>query len=113
MGHPLTPGDKVMLPPLMPCGRCHYCVHFPETANKCLDPVYYGRYLGFDRAPHLWGGWAEMVYVDLGALPGTKIYKVPDDMPLRLATLAEHSRRASARWPGHSGSARSESATRS
>ena len=30
-----------------------------------------------------------MVYVDLGALPGTKIYKVPDDMPLRLATLAE------------------------
>ena len=89
MGHPLAPGDKVMLPPLMPCGRCHYCVHFPETANKCLDPVYYGRYLGFDRAPHLWGGWAEMVYVDLGALPGTKIYKIPDDMPLRLATLAE------------------------
>ncbi len=89
MGHPLAPGDKVMLPPLMPCGRCHYCVHYPETANKCLDPVYYGRYLGFDRAPHLWGGWAEMVYVDLGALPGTKIYKVPDDMPLRLATLAE------------------------
>jgi len=89
MGHPLAPGDRVMLPPLMPCGRCHYCVHYPETANKCLDPVYYGRYLGFDRAPHLWGGWAEMVYVDLGALPGTKIYKVPDDMPLRLATLAE------------------------
>jgi threonine dehydrogenase-like Zn-dependent dehydrogenase len=89
MGRPLAAGDKVMLPPLMPCGRCHYCVHYPETANKCLDPVYYGRYLGFDRPPHLWGGWAEMVYVDLGALPGTKIYKVPDDMPLRLATLAE------------------------
>ncbi len=89
MGRPLKAGDKVMLPPLMPCGRCHYCVHYPETANKCLDPVYYGRYLGFERAPHLWGGWAEMVYVDLEALPGTKIYRVPDDMPLRLATLAE------------------------
>ena len=64
-----------MLPPLMPCGRCYYCVHYPETANKCLTPVYYGRYLGFDTAPHLWGGWAEMVYVDLDELPGTKVYR--------------------------------------
>jgi threonine dehydrogenase-like Zn-dependent dehydrogenase len=89
MGEPLEVGSKVMLPPLMPCGLCHYCVHYPETANKCLTPVYYGRYLGFDKPPHLWGGWAEMVYVDLDELPGTKVYKLPDDMPLALATLAE------------------------
>jgi threonine dehydrogenase-like Zn-dependent dehydrogenase len=89
MGEPLAVGSKVMLPPLMPCGRCAYCVHYPETANKCLEPVYYGRYLGFARAPHLWGGWAEMVYVDLGELPGTKIYRLPDDLPLNLGTLAE------------------------
>ncbi len=89
MGEPLHVGAKVMLPPLMPCGSCYYCVHYPETANKCLNPVYYGRYLGFDKAPHLWGGWAEMVYVDLEDLPGTKIYKLPDDMPLRLGTLSE------------------------
>jgi threonine dehydrogenase-like Zn-dependent dehydrogenase len=89
MGLALEVGSKVMLPPLMPCGRCDYCVHHPETANKCLDPVYYGRYLGFDRAPHLWGGWAEMVYVDLGELPGTKVYRLPDDMPLGLGTLSE------------------------
>jgi threonine dehydrogenase-like Zn-dependent dehydrogenase len=89
MGLPLSVGSKVMLPPLMPCGSCYYCVHYPETANKCLTPVYYGRYLGFDKAPHLWGGWAEMVYVDLGELPGTKIYKLPDDMSLRLGALSE------------------------
>ncbi|MEM8952280.1 MAG: zinc-binding dehydrogenase [Pseudomonadota bacterium] len=89
MGLPLAVGSKVMLPPLMPCGSCYYCVHYPETANKCLTPVYYGRYLGFEKAPHLWGGWAEMVYVDLGELPGTKIYKLPDDMSLRLGTLSE------------------------
>ena len=63
--------------------------HYPATANKCLTPVYYGRYLGFNRPPHLWGGWAEMVYVDLEDLPGTKIYALPDDMPLRLGTLSE------------------------
>lgn len=89
MGKPIEVGSKIMLPPLMPCGSCDYCVHYPESANKCLTPVYYGRYLGFDKAPHLWGGWAEYVYVDLDMLPGTKMYKLPDDMPLLLGSLSE------------------------
>lgn len=89
MGKPIDVGSKIMLPPLMPCGSCYYCVHYPENANKCLTPVYYGRYLGFDKAPHLWGGWSEYVYVDLGMLPGTKMYKLPDDMPLLLGSLSE------------------------
>src|SRR4051812_50150240 len=78
-----------MIPPLMPCGSCYYCVHYPQNANKCLTPVYYGRYLGFEKPPHLWGGWAEYVYVDLDMLPGTKVYKLPDDMSLRLGALSE------------------------
>src|SRR6266851_400830 len=89
MNKKLSVGSKVMIPPLMPCGHCYYCIHYPESANKCLTPVYYGRYLGFDKAPHLWGGWAEYVYVDLEMLPGTKIYKLPDDMSLRLGALSE------------------------
>jgi threonine dehydrogenase-like Zn-dependent dehydrogenase len=89
MSKTLAVGSKVMIPPLMPCGQCYYCVHYPLSANKCLTPVYYGRYLGFDKAPHLWGGFAEYVYVDLEMLPGTKIYKLPDDMPLRLGALSE------------------------
>ena len=89
MEKPLEVGSKIMLPPLMPCGECYYCVHYPETANKCLNPTYYGRYLGFDKPPHLWGGWAEGVFLDLHMLPGTKIYRIPDDMSLMLGTLAE------------------------
>ncbi len=89
MGNPLSVGSKIMIPPLMPCGSCYYCRHYPNTANKCLTPVYYGRYLGFNKPPHLWGGFAEMEYVDLDMLPGTKLYKLPDDMPLWLGTLAE------------------------
>jgi threonine dehydrogenase-like Zn-dependent dehydrogenase len=89
MGKPIGVGSKLMLPPLMPCGHCDWCLHYPETANKCLTPVYYGRYLGFEKPPHLWGGWAEYVYVDLGELPGTKIYKLPDDMSLLLGSLSE------------------------
>lgn len=89
MGKSIEVGSKIMIPPLMPCGACYYCVHYPQTANKCLTPVYYGRYLGFEKPPHLWGGWAEYVYVDLDMLPGTKIYKLPDDMTLRLGSLSE------------------------
>ena len=89
MGKPIGVGSKLMLPPLMPCGFCDWCKHYPEQANKCLTPVYYGRYLGFEKPPHLWGGWAEYVYVDLDELPGTKIYKLPDDMGLLLGSLSE------------------------
>ena len=89
MGQALTLGSKVMLPPLMPCGVCYYCLHYPLNANKCLNPTYYGRTLPFEKPPHLWGGWAEMIYVDLDMLPATKIYRLPDDMPLMLGSLSE------------------------
>ncbi|MBI4532164.1 MAG: zinc-binding dehydrogenase [Candidatus Latescibacteria bacterium] len=89
MGQPLTVGCKVILPPLMPCGTCYYCVHYPESANRCLSPTYYGRYIPFEKPPHLWGGWAEMVYVDFDMLPATKIYRLPDGMSLMLGSLAE------------------------
>ena len=56
MGRALAVGDKVMLPPLMPCGECYYCVHYPTRANRCLNPTYYGRYIPFEQPPHLWGG---------------------------------------------------------
>ena len=88
-GNPVEVGSRIMLPPLMPCGFCDWCKRYPEQANKCLTPVYYGRYLGFDKPPHLWGGWSEAVYVDFDMLPGTKMYKLPDDMPLLLGSLSE------------------------
>lgn len=89
MNLPLAVGDKVMLPPLMPCGECYYCVHYPSRANKCLNPTYYGRYIPFEKPPHLWGGWAEMVYVDLEMLPATKIYRLPDAMSPLHGSLTE------------------------
>jgi threonine dehydrogenase-like Zn-dependent dehydrogenase len=88
-GKPLTEGCKVMIPPLNPCGECDYCRRYPEHAVKCRNPTYYGRYIPFSKPPHLWGGWAEMLYVDLEMLPATKLYRLPDDMPLRLGALSE------------------------
>ena len=89
MGEPLETGARVMLPPLMPCGECYYCVHYPARANKCLQPTYYGRYIPFEKPPHLWGGWAEMVYVDLEMFPATKIYRLPERLSSLRGTLSE------------------------
>lgn len=89
MNQPLAVGDKVMIPPLMPCGECYYCVHYPTQSNRCLNPTYYGRYIPFDKPPHLWGGWAEMVYIDLDMFPATKVYRLPDEMSLKLGSLSE------------------------
>lgn len=89
MAEPLKVGDKVMLPPLMSCGECYYCVHYPKHANRCLNPTYYGRYIPFEKPPHLWGGWAEMVYVDLEMFPATKVYRLPDNITSLRGTLAE------------------------
>ena len=89
MGNKLKAGSKILIPSLMPCGRCYTCTHDPRHANRCLTPTCYGRAFGFDKLPHLWGGFAEMGYVDRDMLPGTRLYKLPDDMPLWLATLVE------------------------
>jgi threonine dehydrogenase-like Zn-dependent dehydrogenase len=82
-------GARVMLPPLMACGECYYCVHYPARANKCLNPTYYGRYIPFEKPPHLWGGWAEMVYVDLDMFGATKIYRLPEGMSALVGSLTE------------------------
>ncbi|MBM4436339.1 MAG: zinc-binding dehydrogenase [Actinobacteria bacterium] len=89
LGQTLRLGDRVIIPPLMACGACAYCVHYPSRANRCLNPTYYGRKIGFARPPHLWGGWAEMVYLDLEAFPATKVFRLPDDMPVMVGTLVE------------------------
>ena len=88
-GAALREGDHVMLPPLNACGVCEVCVETPERANKCLNPTYYGRKISYHRPPHLWGGWADMVFVDLDAFPATKLFRLPDDMPLMVGTLVE------------------------
>ena len=77
MGQPLAVGTPVMLPPLMACGQCYYCLHYPTRANRCRNPTYYGRKIGFARPPHLWGGWAEMVYIDLDVFAGHQSLPAP------------------------------------
>ena len=45
----------------------------------------YGNSLHCGRAPHLFGGWSEYMYL----LPRTMIFRVPDDLPDNVAVLTE------------------------
>jgi L-iditol 2-dehydrogenase len=83
-GHRLRIGDRVVLCPDVVCGECYQCRHtfaFPW----CEHLRGYGNSFAASAPPHLFGGWAEYLYV----LPGAFVYKVPEELPVRVAVMAE------------------------
>jgi threonine dehydrogenase-like Zn-dependent dehydrogenase len=83
-GVALKAGDRVVVGPNVTCGRCHACTHgLPYTL--CSDIRDYGNTMSASEAPHLFGGWAEYMYV----LPSSYIFRVPEDLPTEIAVLAE------------------------
>ena len=85
LGLPLAAGDRVVPAPNLTCGRCRFCLGegYPYYLCTALDD--YGNSLTCAEPPHLFGGWAELMYL----LPGTRLFRVPDELPSRLAALTE------------------------
>src|SRR5207248_438497 len=83
-GKPLRPGDRIVPGANIACGECWFCREgFPYYACERLED--YGNSLNAKRPPHLFGGWAELMYL----LPGTPIFRVPDELPSEVAVLTE------------------------
>jgi threonine dehydrogenase-like Zn-dependent dehydrogenase len=83
-GNPLKIGDRIVPAANVSCGSCYFCVNnYPYYF--CLRMEDYGNSLHSSKAPHLFGGWAEHMYL----LPRTPIFRVPDDLPDRVAVLTE------------------------
>ena len=83
-GSPLAVGDRVVPAPNRACGECDYCRgDFPYYFCRRLEN--YGNSLTSADAPHLFGGWAEYLYIR----PRTPVFKVPDDLPTQVAVLTE------------------------
>ena len=70
----VAPGDRVVLEPLIPCGRCAACR--VGRGNCCTET----RMIGIS----LMGAMAERF-----ATPAESLYSVPDGFPFRLASLVE------------------------
>jgi len=98
-GTPLVVGERIVPAPNRACGNCRYCVDdFPYYFCRHLQN--YGNSLSSADPPHLFGGWAEYLYL----LPGTPVFKVPEELPDDVAVLTElfavtHSLDLAARMP--------------
>jgi threonine dehydrogenase-like Zn-dependent dehydrogenase len=83
-GRPLRAGDRVVPAANVSCGQCWYCQNgLPYYMCERMED--YGNSLNCARPPHLFGGWSEYMYL----LPGTKLFRVPDDLPDHVAVLTE------------------------
>jgi len=83
-GRPLRIGDRIVPGANVPCGICHFCRNgYPYYFCQSMED--YGNSLHCARPPHLFGGWAECMYL----LPGTPIFRVPDELPDEVAVLTE------------------------
>jgi threonine dehydrogenase-like Zn-dependent dehydrogenase len=83
-GVELREGDRVVVGANVACGECYYCRHdFPYYC--CEKTTDYGNNLSAKNPPHLFGGWAQYMYV----VPGSFLVKVPDELPSEVAVLTE------------------------
>jgi threonine dehydrogenase-like Zn-dependent dehydrogenase len=83
-GAPLRIGDRVVPAANVTCGRCWFC-QTGQPYYLCEHLEDYGNSLNAQRPPHLFGGWAEYMYL----LPGTQLFRVPDELPDEVAVLTE------------------------
>ena len=83
-GTPLRAGDTVVPAPNRACGVCRNCQRgFPYYLCRYLEN--YGNSLSCTEPPHLFGGWAEFLYLR----PRTPVFRVPHDLPSEVAVLTE------------------------
>ena len=84
-GQPIAVGDRVVPAPNLTCGRCRFCLGHGYPYYLCTALQDYGNSLSCADPPHLFGGWAERMYL----LPETRLFRVPDHLPSQIAALTE------------------------
>lgn len=79
--HGLKEGDRIILKGALGCGRCPDCRR--GAARFCKKRTSYGGRTSSANPPHLFGGFADYVYL----APDTLATKVSDDLPAEAAAL--------------------------
>src|SRR5690606_24026618 len=72
-------GDKVLLVPMIACGKCRYCL--TGNSNMCENQTIVGYEID--------GGFAEYIKVPAKAVNGGNIIKLDDDADLLNLSIAE------------------------
>jgi len=88
----LSPGDRVAVEMSLPCRACARCRE--GRYNLCeeddpFEPTFVGREygcnIGAERAPGLWGGYGEYLFVPDEAV----VHRLPPDLPWEVAVFTE------------------------
>jgi threonine dehydrogenase-like Zn-dependent dehydrogenase len=83
-GEKVRVGDRVVPPCDVNCGECYNCRNYYGWC-WCEKVFGYGTTISCKDPPHLFGGWAEHMYI----LPKAYLVKVPESIPDNVAVLAE------------------------
>jgi threonine dehydrogenase-like Zn-dependent dehydrogenase len=83
-GARLHEGDRVVPACDVNCGECYNCRNYYGWC-WCENVFGYGTTVSCKDPPHLFGGWAEFMYL----LPKVYMFKVPEGVPDNVAVLAE------------------------
>lgn len=75
-------GDRVIVEANVKCGSCGNCQR--GAYNLCVNLKVYGLRVAATTPPHLWGAWAEYMYL----APGSAVHRIRDDVPAEAAVLA-------------------------
>jgi threonine dehydrogenase-like Zn-dependent dehydrogenase len=76
-------GDRVAVEAPIPCGHCRACLIGRYHVCRGRGGMFAHGYVGLDRAPGLWGGYADYMYLD----PCSIVHKVRADIPASLAVM--------------------------
>lgn len=85
--HGVSMGDHITVEMAVPCHECYWCQRgYYNLCEKDLnDGWQYGCNIPIARAPSLWGGYAEYLYVPHSAL----VHRIASRVPWRAAVLVE------------------------
>ena len=86
-GEYLEEGDRFCFPASIPCGKCWFCRWLIPVIHEmlCEHCVAYGEDISCKNPPHLFGGFAEYIYIR----PELWLYKIPKDIPDEVAVLVD------------------------
>ncbi|MEO6025297.1 MAG: zinc-binding dehydrogenase [Candidatus Binatia bacterium] len=76
-------GDRVAVEAPIPCGHCRACLAGRYQVCRGRGGMFAHGYVRLDRAPGLWGGYADYMYLD----PCSIVHKVRADIPASVAVM--------------------------
>lgn len=79
----LAVGDRITIEPTRPCGDCKWC-RAENAYHKCRPLRAYGVTMTSDAPPHLYGGYAEYMYLE----PASLVFPLTPETPHLAASLS-------------------------